>query len=55
LLSDHYPVYAGHRYVADGKAIVSPATGTVADLKSALGLRRVTLCSILAGDTKDLR
>ena len=50
LLTDHYPVYAGYRYIADGKAIVSPATGTVADLKSALGLRRVMRFEILPGE-----
>lgn len=33
ILPDSYPVYAGQLYVADGRVIESPATGTVADLK----------------------
>lgn len=46
ILPDDYPVYAGHLYVADGKVVTSPATGTVADLKEELGVAEIRRCDI---------
>lgn len=49
VLPDHYPVYAGQRYVVDGRVIESPATGTVADMKDdeEINAREVRRCDIV--------
>lgn len=46
ILGDLYPVYIGYFYVADGKVVKSLSTGTVADLKSELGVREIRKCSV---------
>lgn len=45
LLPDDYPVFATYFYLADGKLIRSPATGTVADLKAELDAKEIRRCS----------
>jgi hypothetical protein len=46
VLSNDYPVYAGHVYVADGKPIVSDVFGTVADLKRDTKAQEIKSCDL---------
>jgi hypothetical protein len=44
VLADDYPVYAGYLYVADGRVLRSPMTGSVADLKDHVGASEIRRC-----------
>ena len=47
LLADEYPVWCGNAYVADGKVIESPGSGTIAELKVSLGAKEIRRCDIV--------
>jgi hypothetical protein len=48
VLADDYPVYLAYSYLVDGKAVRSPGTGTVADVKRVLRAAEVRRCDIAA-------
>lgn len=47
ILKDDYPVYCGYCYVGDGKVVISPVSGSVAQLKLWLNLKEVRRCDIV--------
>lgn len=47
-LTDDYPVNKEFFYVADGNVLRSPVSGTVEDLKFAVGASTVTNCDLAA-------
>ncbi|MGI9402882.1 MAG: hypothetical protein ACR2OF_00025 [Hyphomicrobium sp.] len=46
ILADDYRVWCGNAYVADGRVIQSPGSGTVAELKDLLGVSEIRRCDI---------
>jgi hypothetical protein len=50
VLEDSYPVHAGYAYVADGKPITSPISGTVLQLKRFLDVIEIKNCDLVGRD-----
>lgn len=47
VLEDDYPVFWDYLYVADGKVIMSPIKGTVAQLKRETGAKEIRRCAMV--------